>query len=176
VEEGLALLVHGSPIGNAETLGDDADDDVGLLDYNSDNSAHEAPPIPRHAASAGDLYQLATAHSAMETDPPRDCPSLQRNNSGSDTLTTYAVHFQCRSARESSHRDHLVSVARQNVWGKKFTVQSLQMGTLEDHGHINSACHGSRVMKGNVIVNQSISCSFDPAKSTALVKKRSFSL
>ncbi len=112
------LLVHGSPIGNAETLGDDADADVGLLDCNSDTSAHEAPPIPRHAASAGDLYQLATAHSAMETDPPRDGPSLQRNNSGIDTLTTDAVHFQCRSARESSHRDHLISVAIRNVGEK----------------------------------------------------------
>jgi transcription elongation factor Elf1 len=75
-----------------------------------------------------------------------------------------AVYFQCRSARTSGFKDVLISVSQDDSFGKKLTVQSPCIGSFEDYGSITDTFTGSRVMKGNATVNQSVSMSFDPSK------------
>ncbi len=64
----------------------------------------------------------------------------------------------------SSHKDLLVSVLQDESFSKTVTVQSAPIGSFEDHSKIGSTFHGSRIMRGNATVNESLSASFDPAK------------
>jgi hypothetical protein len=79
-----------------------------------------------------------------------------------------ATYVQCRAARLSSHKDLLISVSQDESFGKTVTVQSACIGSFEDHGGLEKTFLGSRMMRGNVTVNQSISSSFDPAKLTCI--------
>jgi hypothetical protein len=74
------------------------------------------------------------------------------------------VYYQCRSARILCQKDTLVSVSVDESFGKSVIVQSPSIGSIEDHEGICNTFHGSRVMRGNNTVNESISASFDPAK------------
>jgi hypothetical protein len=74
------------------------------------------------------------------------------------------MYYQCRSARLSCQKDKLISVSVDESFGKRVIVNSPNIGSLEDHGQIEKTFHGSRVMRGNTIVNESLSASFDPAK------------
>jgi hypothetical protein len=66
--------------------------------------------------------------------------------------------------RLSSHKDLLISVSQDESFGRNVTVQSAAIGSFEDHGKIGSTFHGSRIMRGNETVNESLSASLDPAK------------
>jgi hypothetical protein len=78
------------------------------------------------------------------------------------------MYYQCRSARLAGRQDTFVSVTLDSSFGKIVTVQSPPIGSFEDHCNIRGTFHGSRVLRGNVVVNESLSCSFDPAKMTCI--------
>jgi hypothetical protein len=94
---------------------------------------------------------------SMETDPTSS--SLEQQFSTLDP-----VYYQCRAARTSAHRDTLVSINMDGTFGKRVISQAASFGTFEDHPGIQNTFHGTRILKGNTTVNQSISMSFDPAK------------
>ncbi len=66
-----------------------------------------------------------------------------------------ATYFPCRAARQSSHKDLLISVSHDDSFGRNVTVPSAAIGSFENHGNISSTFHGSRVMRGNSTVNES---------------------
>jgi hypothetical protein len=57
----------------------------------------------------------------------------------------------------------LVSISPDSTFGKKIASQSNPVGSFEDHSEIDKTFHGSRILKGNATVNQSLSSSFDPS-------------
>jgi hypothetical protein len=83
-----------------------------------------------------------------------------------------SMYFQCRSARIANHKETLVSVSNDDTFGKTITVQAPLFGTFEDHAGLDATFHGSRVMKGSTMVNESLSCSFDPSTLTCLSCKK----
>ncbi len=102
---------------------------------------------------------------AMDTDNTSDLLALNNVNnviSSADKLSSDAVYHQCCSACTSSYKDTLVSASQDETFGKKITIQTPLIGSLGDHPNGDGTFHGSRVMKGNVCVNQSLSSSFDP--------------
>jgi hypothetical protein len=132
--------------------------DDALLDYESDEgSTTKHSVIPREAVPA-----------AMDTEcvAPADAtagPSSSRNSTVPD-----AMFYQCRASRLSSFRDTLVSISSDTTFGKKISSPSVPIGTFEDHTGLKNTFHGSRLLRGNATVNQSISLSFDPANLTCL--------
>jgi hypothetical protein len=81
-----------------------------------------------------------------------------------ETQELDAMYYQCRSAKLAGRQDTFVGISHDSSFGKIVTVQSPQIGSLEDHCNIRETFHGSRVMRGNAVVNESLSCSFNPAK------------
>jgi hypothetical protein len=120
--------------------------DNSILDYESDCSDSEL-----HTPQASDNLSLSTA---METDSERAAGAPQEFD---------AMYHQCKSARLASRTDVFVSVSQDSSFGKVVSVQSPQLGSFEDHCNFNDTFHGSRVLRGSSVVNESISCSFDPA-------------
>jgi hypothetical protein len=108
----------------------------------------------------------------LQSNPLADDPQLQAAMDVEQTRTTQSpvvnvmdsVYYQCCSPRTMCQKDTLVSVSLEESFGKRVIVQSPNIGSLEDHEGICNTFHGSRIMKGNNIVNESISASFDPAK------------
>jgi hypothetical protein len=120
--------------------------DIRLLDYDSD--------ISRDADEVSSALNTAAA-TAMDTDQAaHSAPPSEMD----------ATYVQCHAARTSSHKDLLISVSQDETFGKTVSVQSASIGPLEDHGNLASTFLGSRMMRGNETVNQSISASIDPAK------------
>ncbi len=116
------------------------------MDYDSDTSRNAdeiSSALNTAAATVTDTDQYAQSSPPSEMD---------------------ATYFQCRAARMSSHKDLLISVSQDESFGKTVTVQSATIGSFEDHGNLTSTFLGSRMMRGNETVNESLSASFDPAK------------
>jgi hypothetical protein len=103
VEQGISLLIAGSPIDDT-LVADDT-----LLDYESDErSTPKHSVVPSEAPSA-----------AMDTEciAPTDAtagPSSSRNSTVPD-----AMFYQCRASRLSGFRDTLVSISSDTTFGKK---------------------------------------------------------
>ncbi len=161
-EDGLALLIHGSPISDA--ISDAEESEAGglqLLDYESEpESRSEIAVQPDYLVQRQNLV-------AMNTEPP----PVDSGNSAPEQKTMPemdAVYYQCRSARTSMYKDILVSVSQDESFGKKINAPSTVIGSLEANGDVTSTFHGSCVMRGNDTVNQSVSCSFDPATLVCL--------
>ncbi len=158
-EEGLALLSQNSPAELAQSLDDLSItfyQDKGLLDYESngqDPGQEEALDIIRPDLRNDGL----PAHTAMDVENPGPPQASVPNVMDS-------VYYQCRSARTMCQKDTLVSVSVDESFGKQVIVQSPNIGSFEDHDDMVNTFHGSRIMKGNEVVNESISASFDPAK------------
>jgi hypothetical protein len=152
VELGISLLVAGSPIDDS-VAGDDA-----LLDYDSDDgSAQKSLTVPSdQATSAMDIENENT------TDPAAG-PSNPSHSTVPD-----AMFHQCCSNRLSGFRENLVSISADDTYGKKLISPTVPIGSLEDHVGLKGTFHGSRMLRGNVTVNQSISLSFDPTSMTCL--------
>jgi hypothetical protein len=149
-EEGLALL--GTDTVASAALAPDIDQSI--LDYESDDEAPASTALSGNMEGGNRAVEHATtAHAAMETD------AAEETSLGSD-----AIYHQCKTARLHSRKDILISVSPDNSFGKTVIVQSPQIGSLSDCQHIENTFHGSRIMKGSVITNDSISCSFDPSK------------
>jgi hypothetical protein len=161
VEEGLDLLIQGSPIREGDAVDED------LLDYDSDSSGKQVQLQQEGGgATTMDLRNHSETNAAMDTDQSRERhpPQKQDGSIVNTDLANNAVYHQCRSARVTSYRDSLVSKSQDESFGKRVSVQSATIGSLEDHDNLGATFHGSRVMKGSMAVNQSISSSFDPAK------------
>jgi hypothetical protein len=160
-EEGLSLLIHGSPIRDDET----GTSDEHLLDYDSDADVATSNSSKNEQATAQDHVISATFQNTdVDMDQSAAGPSGQTSDATSSTSPQDAVYFQCRSARMAGYKDTLVSVSQDESFGKKLTVQSPTVGTFEDHENLANTFHGSRVTKGNTTINQSASMSFDPSK------------
>jgi hypothetical protein len=149
-EEGLELLGSAATSEECKTASCHGEIDTHLLDYDSDTT--------RHNDGSSSVLNIAAA-AAMDTDQaePSSPPSEMD-----------ATYVQCRAARMSSHKDLLISVSQDESFGKTVIVQSASIGSFEDHGNLTTTFLGSRMMRGNVTVNQSISASFDPAKLTCI--------
>jgi hypothetical protein len=145
-EEGLELLSSFAATEDNDSVNCHSEIDTRLLDYDSDASRE-----PDDVSSAVDTAPTA----AMDTDQAPHCPPSSEMD---------ASYIQCRAARLSGHKDLLISVSQDESFGKNVTVQSASIGSLEDHGNLHSTFFGSRMMRGNENVNQSISSSVDPAK------------
>jgi hypothetical protein len=103
VEQGISLLIAGSPIDDT-LVADDA-----LLDYESDEGS-----TPKHS-----VVPSEAAPAAMDTEciAPADAtagPSSSRNSTVPD-----AMFYQCRASRLSSFRDTLVSISSDTTFGEK---------------------------------------------------------
>ncbi len=122
-----------------------------MLDYDSDGSLQGLSISVQHEATAP--AQIA----AMDTDVGA--------NVYADVMPAMdSVYYQCRSARLAAHKDTLVSVSKDESHGKKAVFQSPSIGSFENSSNIETTFHGSPVMKGNNMANESISASFDPGK------------
>jgi hypothetical protein len=134
-EEGLSLLVHGSPIGDTS----DGTSDEHLLDYESDSDSSTNPPgNPQCGQDVAQIQQ--TICSAVATEEDRDQslagPSGLSNIGSGVNSPLDAVYFQCRSARTAGFKDVLISVSQDDSFGKKLTVQSPCIGSFEDYSSI----------------------------------------
>ncbi len=159
-EEGLALLCDKSHDAEAATSLNCYDDAYqNLLDYHSEGGeTAEVKNYNTTGTGANSNPQLqATTPVEMETDAAAgSSPEMD------------AVYHQCNSTRSALRKDTLTSVSPDNSFGKTVTVQTLSVGSLLDHEGLEKTFHGSRIMRGNVAVNESISCSFDPTTLTCL--------
>jgi hypothetical protein len=128
--------------------------DPAILDYES-----ESDDIGAEVASRTEVAVASPV--SMETDPTSSS-SVQQSS------TLDPVYYQCRAARTSSHRDTLVSLNIDGTSGKRVISQAASFGTFEDHPGIQDTFHGTRILKGNTTVNQSISMYFDPSKMVCI--------
>jgi hypothetical protein len=162
-EDGSAILIHGSPISGGELEEDESETGgLRLFDYESDSEVQGGQATTPHSTQA-DFQVQRQQHVAMDTDPPRE--AVGRSvvpEMASPELD--AVYYQCRSGRTSMYKDTLVSVSQDESFGKKIIAPSTSIGSLEDHGSVTCTFQGSRVMRGNDTVNQSV----DPATMVCL--------
>jgi hypothetical protein len=157
-EEGLALLGPPSPAASSQgPSGTENSAAHQLLDYDSDQS------------SSGDVRRSATTATTLRPDTPA---AMDTDSHSTSEPGLNSMYYQCRSARIASHKEILVSVSNDDTFGKTVTVQAPVFGTFEDHASLDSTFTGSRVMKGNTTVNESLSCSFDPSTLTCLSCKK----
>ncbi len=135
--------------------------DQNLLDYDSDSGEQEEH---RHQATDNNKALVTNKHQTSNTS------SVEMETEGAVQATSDmdAVYYQCNSTCNACRKDTLTSVSSDNSYGKTVTVQSPPIGSFADHEGIDKTFHGSRVMKGNVTANESISCSFQPATLTCL--------
>jgi hypothetical protein len=155
IEFGLGLLASdspaGSPAGSPSGVHGEVDDK--LLDYESDEDA-----TPQQLVA-----QCPGAGAEMDTESPTRADCQARHDSNVTNVIHDPMYHQCRASRNSSHRDNLVSISPDSTFGKKIASQSIPVGSFEDHPDLGKTFHGSRILKGNITVNQSLSCSFDPS-------------
>jgi hypothetical protein len=143
---GENLLDAGSPA----SPGCSTDCDPTLLDNDSDS--------PETGNLAGDdgadvnmiIDNVITDHPSSNVDP---------------------LYHQCKTARRMAYVEHLVSVTNDGTFGTIVTSPSSQIGHLTDHDNLENTFHGSRIQKGNITVNQSVSMSFDPANMSCITCK-----
>jgi hypothetical protein len=145
-EEGLELLGTATE----DTFSNFEEANTSLLDYDSDNQSSEQAVVQKETSTAMDMDQAAVG-----TDP---------GERREETAEMDAMYFQCRAARLSGHKDKLISVSRDDSFGRTVIVPSAAIGSFENHSNIAATFHGSRVMRGNQTVNESLSASFDPGK------------
>jgi hypothetical protein len=145
-EEGLELLSTFAASDDNDIVNCHSEVDTRLLDYDSDAS--------RETEEVSSAVNTAPS-AAMDTD------QAVRRSSPSEMDASY---IQCRAARLSGHKDLLISVSQDESFGKTVNVQSASIGSFEDHGNLHMTFFGSRMMRGNENVNQSISASIDLAK------------
>jgi hypothetical protein len=134
-EQGLALLGDDAACGDPDGTSGIAVDNS-ILDYDSEGSDQTS-----QMTSGTGTHPLSTT---METDfevAPEESQELD------------AMYYQCRSARLAGRHDTFVSVTHDSSFGKIVTVQSPQIGSFEDHCNIRGTFYGSRVMRGNAVVN-----------------------
>jgi hypothetical protein len=152
VEQGINLLIAGSPIDDTLVVDDT------LLDYESDESnAQKHSVVPSEPTLA-----------AMDTESTSSAESAIGPSTSSNFTVLDAMFHQCRASRLSGFRDTLVSISSDNTFGKKIVSPTVPIGTFEDHNGLKNTFHGSRLLCGNVTVNQSISLSFDPTNLNCL--------
>jgi hypothetical protein len=143
---GLGLLASDSPIG------DHGEVDEQLLEYDSDESA-----VQQHLVA-----QIQSDSASMDTESQQHTDTKAAADSNTNVILDDMYH-QCRASRISVHRDNLVSICPDGTFGKKIISQAVPVGSFEDHNGIETTFRGSRILKGNVSVNQSLSSSFDPS-------------
>jgi hypothetical protein len=81
------------------------------------------------------------------------------------------LYHQCKTARRMAYVERLVSVTNDGTFGTIVTSPSSQIGHLTDHDNLEHTFHGSRIQKGNVTVNQSVSMSFNPTNMSCITCK-----
>ncbi len=139
-----SLLDAGSPVGSP---GCSTECDPSVLDFDSDNPGTEKED---ELNTDGDKMLIDNVMSEQSTsiiDP---------------------LYHQCKIARRMSFVDRLVSVTNDGTFGSIVTSPSPQIGHLTDHDGLANTFCGSRIQKGNVTANQSISLSFDPTNMSCI--------
>jgi hypothetical protein len=139
-----SLLDAGSPAGSP---GCSTECDPSVLDFDSDTPGTEKEDGLNTDGDKMIIDNVMSAQSTTIIDP---------------------LYHQCKIARRMSFVDRLVSVTNDGTFGSVVTSPSPQIGHLTDHvGLANTFC-GSRIQKGNVTANQSISLSFDPTNMSCI--------
>jgi hypothetical protein len=116
-EDGLSLLIHGSPI--SDVVQDDEEggsSGLHLLDYESDNDGQNEGTDSQKDQS--DYQVQRQEHAAMDTYPPREA-GTDRAPQAESIPELDAVYYQCRSARTSMYKDTLISVSQDETFGEK---------------------------------------------------------
>jgi hypothetical protein len=139
-----SLLDAGSPAGSP---GCSTECDPSLLDFDSDNPGTET----------GDGINTEGDNMLVDNVMP-------------DQLTSSIdpLYHQCKIARRMSFVDRLVSVTNDGTFGSIVTSPSPHIGHLTDHDGLANTFCGSRIQKGTVTANQSISLSFDPTNMSCI--------
>jgi hypothetical protein len=115
-EEGLSLLIHGSPIRD----GEDGASDEHLLDCDSDTDIAPVNPSNYEQATVqGHVIPATSGSPDMDMDQSAPGPSGQSSDAIANGSPQDAVYFQCRSARMAGYKDILVSVSPDESYGKK---------------------------------------------------------
>ena len=117
-EEGLELLGTAAE----DMFSNFEEADTSLLDYDSDNQSSEQAVVQKETSTAMDMDQAA-----MGTDP---------GERRQETAEMDATYFQCRAARLSGHKDQLISVSRDDSFGRTVIVPSAAIGSFENHSNI----------------------------------------
>ena len=107
---------------------------------------------------------------------PQDNTPRQVNNpdnSKKDQLVQVdlgIVHAQCAAARAVASRIELTSLAADSTFGTAVIVEPTPIGHLNTLGDglINKTFRGARAKRGNELVNQSLTLSFDPNNLSCL--------
>jgi hypothetical protein len=146
LQTGEILLEAGSPA----SPGCSTECDPTLLDNDSDSNETRAPAVD-------DGMDVNMIVDNVITDQP---------DSTADPL-----YHQCKTARRMAYVERLVSVTNDGTFGTVVTSPSPQIGHLTDHDNLINTFHGSRIQKGNVTINQSVSISFDPANMACITCK-----
>ena len=91
---------------------------------------------------------------------PMDIQQKGEERAKLDTLVN-----QCSGARKAAGRAESASITMDENFGKRFRSDPETVGTLNPPGDqvILKTFHGARVSRGNTVVNQVVSMSFDPA-------------
>jgi hypothetical protein len=114
-EEGLSLLIHGSPIRDDET----GTSDEHLLDCDSDADVAPGNSSNNEQAMAqGRVIAATSGNSEVDMDQSASGPSGQISDATASAFPQDAVYFQCRSARTAGYKDTLVSVSPDESFGK----------------------------------------------------------
>jgi len=73
-------------------------------------------------------------------------------------------HAQCSSARRAALRTESICISPDSTFGQKLIMDPDVVGTLNPPGdkEVLSTFHGARAKKGGGVVNQSMTCTFDP--------------
>ncbi len=101
---------------------------------------------------------------AGNTDECTVTPMSVEENAPAQQVASDPLYHQCKTSRRTSFVEKLVSVSSDGTFGSCVSSQSAPVGNLTDAVGLQQTFHGSRIREGNVVVNQSISVSFDPSK------------
>jgi hypothetical protein len=116
-DEGLSLLIHGSPIRDDESGASEEH----LLDYDSDGEQPVPATDPQQSEQTDvhcHLVPTAPQNSDMEMDQSTAGSSGFNRDSADSGSPPDAIYFQCRSARTAGYKDTLVSISQDDSFGK----------------------------------------------------------
>ena len=117
--------------------------------------------------------------------PSRDVQLLEVNDSGcastieqvKDNTKLSGTYYQCRAGRDATFLDRAIETATSSTLGCTVGGEQARVGAFDSEQHLDRTCFvGSRVLKGIMVANQSISLSFDPAIMTCITCKKEHSV
>jgi len=133
------------------------------------------PDEPSGASPSHPTSQTSDQHKVMDSDKgasvcnarPGSTPDPTGDPAGtsaSERVDLGIVHRQCNNARAVEARVQLTSLSNNATIGTSVMAEPVQIGTLNAPGDsmVGKTFYGGRVKKGNDMVNQALTMTFDP--------------